>query len=97
MPPKAAKAAKIKKVDPMEVDPSLENNAKGKQVEPMVEEPMKTFDQSGEYGQNKEGFEPLAQAYYEGKHISEPVKEIKVLILMVQGLNVVMLNDETLG
>lgn len=26
----------------------------------------------------KDGFEQLTQEYYEGKHISEPVKEIKV-------------------
>lgn len=28
--------------------------------------------------QLKDGFEPLKEEFYEGKHLSEPIKEIKV-------------------
>lgn len=80
----------------MEVDSPAEKNTKGKQVESLAEEPMKTLDPSKESNQTKDGFEPLAQTYYEGKHISEPVKEIKVCFLLEQRLlqRIIALNSE---
>ncbi|KAI9269131.1 DNA-directed RNA polymerase III subunit RPC2 [Phascolomyces articulosus] len=61
MPPRAKKA--VKKVDSKDMD-----------IDP---KPSEKHDHESTAQIEKDSFEPLKEEYYEGKHISEPVKEIK--------------------
>lgn len=84
--------ARTKKVKPVQ-EPK---NAPEKAAEPIevmeVDQPATKEDNAAHKeapaaappGTEKDGFEPLMQTYYEGKHICEPVKEIKVLVFSGQ-------------
>ena len=68
MPPRAKKAEKkVEESKDMDID----------------SEPVAGKHNHESNTEGKDGFQPLTEEYYEGKHLSEPVKEIKVYYLYI--------------